>query len=560
MTIFSGVRLANRWREENWDQRVALAIDWTECRDLGARAGLSAAEMFDEARARGATAIVLPALTLQDLLFQHRINPKRTPSTDSFETDQIQFLNPALAVQVETELERRGAGHLRLRPNSGNTVLELTQGSFLALKDIEAGVDPDLLALSHEKRLIPVLRINQDPWMTLAQARQIMTQETFPEGVSLLFNSDDPPGGPEALSFWTVYFRHHPLILPFFEFHFSRSALQLAKALPALSYRAHTIPSSELKDLNDAEELNRWRRAVEERSCRFLLMHTSPNDSWPGFLDRVERVSANFAGSRWTAGFPRWRVFWKEPPAFRAELAASSAFFLAILLPWISLKSGFAWIEQRGSPTLFRLLWIFLGMSMITLSGACFMAVLAETPLSRLEIIPFHGIKVAFLLGWVGCVYILYGWQEIFRSLNETLRRWDVVIGLCVCALVGYAIIRSGNASAAWKPPMEQGIRDHLEAFLIARPRFKEFAIGHPLLLLGLYIRKQFTLRRFPWDGRPLMVIGMVGQVSLVNTFCHLHSPLRLIFLRSFNGLVLGAMLGCAAISALWLWLEPKQS
>ena len=395
--------------------------------------------------------------------------------------------------------------------------------------------------------------------MTVVEARQMMQEDIFPEGASLLFNSDDPPGGPDALPFWAVYFRHHPRIIPLFEFHFSLSAFQLAKALPALSYRAHTIPSPELKDLSDAEELNRWRRAVEERTCRFLLIHTSPSDSWPGFLERLGRINGNFENSRWAMGFPRWRVSWKVPSSLRTGGAAVLAWLLAISVPWISLRRGYGWIEERDSLSTLRTLKIFLGMSFITIAGACLMAVLAETPLSRLEIVPFHGIKFVFLLGWVGCVYVLYGWKEIQHSLKETIRRWDVLLGVCAFALVAYAIIRSGNASAGWKPPMEQGLRDHLETFLIARPRFKEFAIGHPLLLIGLYLRKQFTLKRFPWDGRPMIVLGMIGQVSLVNTFCHLHSPLRLIFLRSFNGLVLGGMMGAAVLVALRFWMGSTE-
>jgi hypothetical protein len=242
-----------------------------------------------------------------------------------------------------------------------------------------------------------------------------------------------------------------------------------------------------------------------------------------------------------------------------ADLAAAAACFLAILVPWTSLRMGYKWVEGRGSSSLLRMMRIFYAMSAMTILGACLMAALAETPQSRLEITPFHGINSVFFLGWAGCVYLLYGWQDIRDSLDENVRRWDVLAGLFVAALVGYALIRSGNASAAWKPSAEQGLRDHLETFLIARPRFKEFALGHPLLLMGLYLRKQFNLERLSWDGRPLIAIGMIGQVSLVNTFCHLHSPLRLIFLRSFNGLVLGGLLGYMAIFGLRLWLNQRE-
>jgi hypothetical protein len=475
-------------------------------------------------------------------------------SQDPLETQQIEFQDPFLAAQVAKELHWRGGSDVHLLGPDHATVLVRTQGSFFTLKDVEAGFDPDLIALCEKEQLIPVLRINQDAWTTVAQAREMMEEDLFPEGISLLFNSDDPPGGPEALPFWLAYFKHHPLILPMFEMHFSRSALQLAKGLPALAFRSHTIPSPELKDLTRLQELSRWRRSVEERSCRFLLIHTATNDSWTTFLDRLGQVSGEFSNTRWKLGFPRWRVFWKQPPAWRSALTALLATFLAILLPWISLRVSSEDLGNHQTSGSLKAIRIFLVMSLLTMAGACVMAVLAETPASRLEIVPFRGIKFAFLFGWLGSLFSLYGWKELSRSLEATIRRWDVLLALFVMALVGYAVIRSGNASAGWKPPLEQGLRDRLETLFIARPRFKEFAIGHPLLILGLYMRQEFMLKRFRWDGRPLMAIGMVGQVSLVNTFCHLHSPLRLIFLRSFNGVVLGAMIGAVLLVGLHQW------
>jgi hypothetical protein len=86
---------------------------------------------------------------------------------------------------------------------------------------------------------------------------------------------------------------------------------------------------------------------------------------------------------------------------------------------------------------------------------------------------------------------------------------------------------------------------------LIARPRFKEFCIGHPALILGLYLRDH-PLRRFRgWDARWLIGLGLVGQISIVNTFCHLHSPLTLELQRTVYGIVFGACMGWAAVTIL---------
>jgi hypothetical protein len=54
-------------------------------------------------------------------------------------------------------------------------------------------------------------------------------------------------------------------------------------------------------------------------------------------------------------------------------------------------------------------------------------------------------------------------------------------------------------------------------------------------------------------------VLAAMGQISLVNTFCHLHTPLSVSFLRLFHGLWIGALVGIAVI-AVWraLWGAPR--
>jgi hypothetical protein len=39
----------------------------------------------------------------------------------------------------------------------------------------------------------------------------------------------------------------------------------------------------------------------------------------------------------------------------------------------------------------------------------------------------------------------------------------------------------------------------------------------------------------------------VLGQVSLLNTFCHIHTPLQVTVFRAFNGLVLGLIFGMVA-------------
>jgi hypothetical protein len=44
----------------------------------------------------------------------------------------------------------------------------------------------------------------------------------------------------------------------------------------------------------------------------------------------------------------------------------------------------------------------------------------------------------------------------------------------------------------------------------------------------------------------PIFVVGVIGQVSILNTFCHTHTPLHLSLIRDVTGLVFGTVLGLA--------------
>lgn len=143
--------------------------------------------------------------------------------------------------------------------------------------------------------------------------------------------------------------------------------------------------------------------------------------------------------------------------------------------------------------------------------------------------------------------------QKLWSYLLEVLDRpmklsWFVavvVIALaCVCGLgIGvYYILRTGNyvtVSAA-----ELRFRDLLEQLLIARPRTKELLIGWPCLLLFIW-----SLRRH-LNFLPLVFgLGMmIGLVSVVNTFLHIHAPLTLSLLRTGWGILFGFILGVIAV------------
>jgi len=103
--------------------------------------------------------------------------------------------------------------------------------------------------------------------------------------------------------------------------------------------------------------------------------------------------------------------------------------------------------------------------------------------------------------------------------------------------------MRTGNQSASATLEGERGLRDLLESLLVYRPRTKEFMLGHPALVLGAFL----ALSRRRTLVAPLLVVAAIGQASLVNTFCHIHTPIAATLTRTLYGIALGLLIGLAA-------------
>jgi hypothetical protein len=169
----------------------------------------------------------------------------------------------------------------------------------------------------------------------------------------------------------------------------------------------------------------------------------------------------------------------------------------------------------------------------------------------------FVGIKVAELVP-ILLVALVYGMglratperpfpravaeakTRLLDMASEPIRFWQVAVAVAALVVLALLVARSGNDPGVGVSPFELKTRALLDRLLYARPRFKEFLIGHPALLLGLVYAAE---GRRKW-ALPLLVIGAIGQESLLNTFCHLHTPLLVGLWRAGLGLGIGVALG----------------
>ncbi|MBM6619074.1 DUF5693 family protein [Bacillus suaedaesalsae] len=158
----------------------------------------------------------------------------------------------------------------------------------------------------------------------------------------------------------------------------------------------------------------------------------------------------------------------------------------------------------------------------------------------------FRGVKLLYTLPILFVIFYvltIYAKQDRYKLskfilwLKAPVKYWHLIL-LGILAITGlYYISRTGNAASV--SSYELFFRQKLEELLYVRPRTKEFLIGFPLFLVGIYL-----IQHGKKLGYILLIPGSIGWLSFVNTFTHLHIPLHISLLRSLYSLALGLVVG----------------
>lgn len=204
-----------------------------------------------------------------------------------------------------------------------------------------------------------------------------------------------------------------------------------------------------------------------------------------------------------------------------------------------------------------RVLWT---ASLVSLAAGIIVAALLTEWAFMMAAEIFLGVKLAHLLPVIAVAAVLgfrergvRHWQEAARELwgwsgRPLLVRYAIVTVVAGIAAV-VLVARSGNFGLPLLS-VEERLRDLTERLFVARPRTKEFLIGHPALLLaGAAAAAGWRMLVLP-----LAAVGTIGQAGIINSFSHLHTPLLYTLWRTGNALLLGSLLGAAAAAVLrWL-------
>jgi hypothetical protein len=188
----------------------------------------------------------------------------------------------------------------------------------------------------------------------------------------------------------------------------------------------------------------------------------------------------------------------------------------------------------------------------VSLAGALFVAGLLSVAVLMEEIQAFSGVKVVIIVPPLVALWC-YLYTRCFRSdpldprlsFLEPVRFYQALLGVLLLGAAFLYVSRSGNQSDIAPSTFELSLRSGLTAILGVRPRFKEFLIGVPFMMLLPALRLEHR-RVMGWLFA--LAIG-IGAADVVDTFSHLHTPLLISLTRIFNGLVIGIAFGIVGIA-----------
>ena len=246
----------------------------------------------------------------------------------------------------------------------------------------------------------------------------------------------------------------------------------------------------------------------------------------------------------------------KLSPNFALKMMA---LFGAIIFP---TYGGVLALEER-TRSLKETIFTFLKMSLISFGGALTIIGTISRTSFGLGIDIFAGVKMAMLLPILLVIVVAYYqkhglnfnyYKELLSNKVTYLALGLLGIGAIVLMIYTSRTGNTGNISS-----LELAFRQFLDTTLGVRPRTKEFLIGHPIMIILLYYgyKEKYV---------PLLILGIIGQISLVNTYAHIHTPVMISLIRSIYGIAFGLVIGIIAIYVIKLlgkvmnkWITKNQ-
>ncbi len=595
-TLLSLYSIYKRHQVESANKAVSLTAEFENIEALASAEGIPIDKAFAQLKAQGLNSVVLSESFLSELTTTGRVTMSTagTPPVTS-----LTFVNPEDLIRVQRAMRIRYhdlAGRLVPRGN----VLVLPPVAPDILRQTSIGLDPVQAAEAKKAGLSVIARFSnpfgvsaQTVGETLAWAKELGTTVFLPQGDQVL-------GRREALGAMIEALKLDNILYASPEFTKLGGDEDVLEKAPELVIRLHSAQVAELDRLSPADAVDRYAKAARERNMRILLIRPltlgadQPFQSFTEFFKQINTQVRNEGGA---IAEPHPFKDSNLPKALLVLIALSivpAAFFvctsfvqkklvLQIVLGLLTLlalasvtRTGLHLIALVGSmtypivgflalddfadgsrkPTLANILLGYVIVSLISIVGGLVVAGLLNELKFFVKADEFKAVKLSvFLPILVVGAYFFWKLTDWRQSLKSPITWGAAALGLVILTTLGLMLARTGNDSGVGASGGEMLLRNLLDRYLYVRPRTKEFMFGHPILVIAigmlLWIRARFAPVTSeegpgPWAGwvALLVMLGAIGETSVVNTMCHLHIPVMLSIARAFEGLALGCIIG----------------
>ena len=374
--------------------------------------------------------------------------------------------------------------------------------------------------------------------------------------------------------------------------------------------RLHRVFDKEVGTLTGTEVRARYERAVQERNIGIIEYRLALNRNLEEQLDDLTAIRSALDKSGYRIGSveevrgagsgldsSHWLIL--------GLIVTSSALLLNSLLPegykskitllWILATTIGGYFGLSLAPTLtkqlvslgiavtapllgykllrnyglsfgkgFNLLYPTLDLIWISIYSTFIGLVITSLLLDEsfvLKLQQFRGVKVSLFFPLLLLVFV----SSYYDKINLSKIKFNYKTGILAAGLLGlflFLLFRSGNFGFLRSGDLEEAIRRWLENTLYVRPRFKEFALGHPSLIAWLYLAGHYP-KKYRFCKLGLLLLGFMGQISIINTFAHIHTPIVVSLIRTVNGLAGGIILGAIFLAVIlggeYLWNLRKR-
>jgi hypothetical protein len=228
-------------------------------------------------------------------------------------------------------------------------------------------------------------------------------------------------------------------------------------------------------------------------------------------------------------------------------LSQALALGAAIFAPTLAVIMAIKRLKQRNSldkPSKDAgcAVCLFAATTALSLIGAVYVVSLLDHITYMLVLQQFRGVSLLHLAPVALVGVYLVSIAQIMRFLNANIKVFWVVIAGVGLAGVWYYLSRTGNQGQI--SAYEKMFRALLEDTLGVRPRTKEI-LAHIVFIIGAYAALKYKQVLY------VMIFAVIGQLSIVDTFAHIHTPILISAIRVLYGAIFGAIIGLMLI-AVW--------